>query len=412
MRPVVIASAARTPIGSFNGALKGIPATMLGSLVLAEAVKRAGLEAGQVDEVIMGNVVSAGLGQAPARQATLGAGLPESVGALTINKVCGSGLMAVVLAARAIAQGDAEVVVAGGMESMSRAPYLLTQARDGYRMGHGKLLDAMIHDGLWDPYHDFHMGMCGELCAASCQVGRDSQDEYAIQSYQRALKAQREGKFAAEILPVEVGTTRGGRGVFEEDEDPRRFDPEKLKRLSPSFQPDGTITAGNAPSVNDGAAALTVMSLERAEVLEVRPMARIVGYAMAAVAPEWFTIAPAEAIRKLLKKTGLELKDFDLFEINEAFAVVALAAIQRLGLDRERVNVKGGAVALGHPIGASGARILTTLLHAMQDRGATLGLAAICLGGGEAVAMAVERLYSASPASWPPSGPSRHPEQA
>ena len=250
-------------------------------------------------------------------------------------------------------------------------------------------------------------------CAASCapRVAR-SAAEYAIQSYQRALKAQSEGKFAAEILPVEVGTTRGGRGVFEEDEDPRRFDPEKLKRLSPSFQPDGTITAGNAPSVNDGAAALTVMSLERAEVLEVRPMARIVGYAMAAVAPEWFTIAPAEAIRKLLKKTGLELKDFDLFEINEAFAVVALAAIQRLGLDRERVNVNGGAVALGHPIGASGARILTTLLYAMQDSGATLGLAAICLGGGEAVAMAVERLYSASPASWPPSGPPRFPDRA
>ena len=412
MRQVVIASAARTPIGSFNGALKGVPATKLGSLVVAEAVKRAGLEAGQVDEVIMGNVVSAGLGQAPARQAALGAGLPESVGALTINKVCGSGLMAVVLAARAIAQGDAEVVVAGGMESMSRAPYLLTQAREGYRMGHGKLLDAMIHDGLWDPYHDFHMGMCGELCAATCQIGRESQDEYAIQSYQRALKAQREGKFAAEIVPVQVATARGERGVFEEDEDPRRFDPEKLKRLPPSFQPDGTITAGNAPSVNDGAAALTVMSLERAEILELRPMARIVGYAMAAVAPEWFTLAPAEAIRKLLKKTGLELKDFDLFEINEAFAVVALAAIQRLGLDRERVNVNGGAVALGHPIGASGARILTTLLYAMQDRGATRGLAAICLGGGEAVAMAVERLYSASPASWPPSVPPRLPDRA
>ena len=412
MRQVVIASAARTPIGSFNGALKGIPATKLGGLVVAEAVKRAGLEPGQVDEVIMGNVLSAGLGQAPARQAALGAGLPESVGALTINKVCGSGLMAVVLAARAIAQGDAEVVVAGGMENMSRAPYLLTQARDGYRMGHGKLLDAMIHDGLWDPYHDFHMGMCGELCAASCQIGRESQDEFAIQSYQRALRAQREGKFSAEIVPVQVATARGERGVFEEDEDPRRFDPEKLKRLRPSFQPDGTITAGNAPSVNDGAAALTVMSLERAEILDLRPMARIVGYATAAVAPEWFTLAPAEAIRKLLKKTGLELKDFDLFEINEAFAVVALAAIQRLGLDRERVNVNGGAVALGHPIGASGARILTTLLYAMQDRGATRGLAAICLGGGEAVAMAVERLYSASPASWPPSGPPRLPDRA
>lgn len=391
MREVVIVSAARTPIGSFNGALKGIPATKLGSLVVAEAVKRAGLEPGQVDEVIMGNVVSAGLGQAPARQAALGAGLPDSVGALTINKVCGSGLTTVVLAARAIALGDAEVVVAGGMESMSRAPYLLNQARDGYRMGHAKLIDAMIHDGLWDPYHDFHMGMCGELCAAGYQIGRDAQDDYAIQSYQRALKAQREGKLKAEIVPVEIAAKKGEIGVFEEDEDPKRFDPEKLKRLQPTFKPDGTITPGNAPSVNDGAAALTVMSLERAETLDLIPMAQIVGSATAALAPEWFTIAPAEAIRKVLKKTGLELHDIALFEINEAFAVVALAAIQRLGLDRERVNINGGAVALGHPIGASGARILTTLLYAMQDQGAKRGLAAICLGGGEAVAMVVEQ---------------------
>ena len=391
MREVVIVSAVRTPIGSFNGALKGIPATKLGSLVVAEAVKRAGLEPGQVDEVIMGNVVSAGLGQAPARQAALGAGLPDSVGALTINKVCGSGLMAVVLAARAIALRDADVVVAGGMESMSRAPYLLAHAREGYRMGHATVLDAMIHDGLWDPYHDFHMGMGGELCAAGYQIGREAQDDYAIQSYQRALKAQREGKFQAEIVPVEVAVKKGEIGLFEEDEDPKRFDLGKLKRLPPTFKPDGTITPGNAPSVNDGAAALTVMSLERAEALDLQPMARIVGSATAALAPEWFTIAPAEAIRKVLKKTGLDLNDIALFEINEAFAVVALAAIQRLGLDRERVNIHGGAVALGHPIGASGARILTTLLYAMQDQGAKRGLAAICLGGGEAVAMVVEQ---------------------
>lgn len=388
---VVIVSAGRTPIGSFNGALKAMPATKLGSLVVAEAVKRAGLEPGQVDEVIMGNVLSAGLGQAPARQATLGAGLPDSVSALTINKVCGSGLMAVVLATRAIVLGDAEVVVAGGMESMSGAPYLLHQARHGYRMGHATLIDAMVHDGLWDPYHGFHMGMCGELCAAEYRIGRDAQDEYAIQSYERALTAQREGKFKAEIVSVEVAARKGKISLFEEDEDPKQFDPEKLKALRPTFKTDGTITPGNAPSVNDGAAALTVMSRERAEALHLTPMARIAGYATAALAPEWFTIAPAEAIRKLMKRTGLDLNDIDLFEINEAFAVVALAAIQGLGLDSERVNVNGGAVALGHPIGASGARILTTLLYAMQDRGAQRGLAAICLGGGEAVAMIVER---------------------
>ncbi|MCI0484067.1 MAG: acetyl-CoA C-acetyltransferase [candidate division NC10 bacterium] len=391
MRKVVIVSAARTPIGSFNGALKAIPATKLGSLVITDAVKRAGLEPGQVDEVIMGNVISAGLGQAPARQAALGAGLPDSVGALTINKVCGSGLMAVVLAARAIALGDADVVVAGGMESMSGAPYLLSHAREGYRMGHANLIDAMVHDGLWDPYHDFHMGMCGELCAAEYQIDRDAQDDYAIQSFERALTAQRVGKFKAEIVPVEVGSKQGERRVIEEDEDLKRFDPKKLRRLQPAFKSEGTITPGNAPSVNDGAAALTVMSLDHAKVLGVTPMARIVGYATAALAPEWFTIAPAEAIQMVLKKTGLNVNEIDLFEINEAFAVVALAAIQRLGLDPERVNVNGGAVALGHPIGASGARILTTLLYAMQDRGANRGLAVICLGGGEAVAVVVEQ---------------------
>lgn len=391
MREVVIVSAARTPIGSFNGALKAIPATKLGSLVVAEAVKRAGIEPGHVDEVIMGNVLSAGLGQAPARQATLGAGLPDFVRALTINKVCGSGLMAVVLATRAIALGDAEVVVAGGMESMSGAPYLLPHAREGYRMGHARLIDAMIHDGLWDPYHEFHMGMCGELCAAEYEIGRVAQDGYAIQSYERALKGQREGKFKAEIVPVEVVAKKAEIGLFEEDEDPKWFDAERLKTLQPTFRPDGTITPGNAPSVNDGAAALTVVSLERAEALHLTPMARILGYATAALAPEWFAVAPAEAIRKVMKRTGLDLNDIDLFEINEAFAVVALAAIQSLGLNREQVNINGGAVALGHPIGASGARILTTLLYAMHDRGAKRGLAAICLGGGEAVAMVVER---------------------
>ncbi|MBI3989605.1 MAG: thiolase family protein [candidate division NC10 bacterium] len=391
MREVVIVSAARTPIGSFQGSLSSLPATKLGSVAIAEAVRRASLEPGQVDEVIMGCVLSAGLGQAPARQAALGAGLPVSVGALTINKVCGSGLKAVMLATQAIQTGDTEIVVAGGMESMSQAPYLLDRARPGYRLGGGRLIDAMIHDGLWDPYHQFHMGMCGELCAETYQISREAQDAFAMRSYQRALKAQQEGCLKAEIVPVEVFGRNAEPVLVEEDEEPKRADLNRLPSLRPAFKEGGTITAGNAPSVNDGAAALVLMSEQKARVLGLQPLARIVGQATASLAPEWFTIAPADAIKKVLQKTGLTLQEIDLFEINEAFAVVALAVMRLLDLEEERVNIHGGAVALGHPIGCSGAKILTTLLFAMAEKGARRGLASLCLGGGEAVAVIVER---------------------
>jgi len=391
MREVVIVSAARTPIGSFQGALSSLPATKLGSAAIAEAVRRASLDPAQVDEVIMGNVLSAGLGQAPARQAALGAGLPASVGALTINKVCGSGLKAVMLGAQAIQTGEAEIVVAGGMESMSQAPYLLDRARSGYRLGGGRLIDAMIHDGLWDPYHQMHMGMCGELCAETYRISREVQDAFAMRSYQRALKAQAEGCFRGEIAPVTVPGKRGEPVLVDEDEEPKRADLSRLSTLRPAFKEEGTITAGNAPSLNDGAAALVLMSEQKAKALGVQPLARIVGQATASLAPEWFTIAPVDAVKKLLKKTGLTCEEIDLFEINEAFAVVALVVMQLLGLDEERVNIHGGAIALGHPIGCSGARILTTLLYAMAERGARRGVASLCLGGGEAVAVVVER---------------------
>jgi len=391
MEDVVILSAARTPIGSFNGALASLPAPKLGSIAIAEALRRAGIGSEEVDEVIMGNVLPHGMGQAPARQAALGAGLPYSVAALTINKVCGSGLKAVMLASQGIMTGEVELVVAGGMESMSQAPYLLHKARTGYRLGHGELIDSIIKDGLWDPYNDFHMGMCGEICAEKYRISREAQDEYAILSYTRSLGSQREGRFKEEIVPVEV-VQRKETVLVIEDEEPKRGDLEKLPKLKPAFKKDGTITPGNAPSVNDGAAALVVTSGSKAKALGKEPIARIIGQATAGLAPEWFTIAPAEAIQKVLKKTGLTLADIDLFEINEAFSVVALAVMQILGLDRERVNVNGGAVSLGHPIGCSGARILTTLIYAMKNRGARRGLAAICLGGGEAVAMVVEQV--------------------
>lgn len=390
MEEVVILSAARTPIGSFNGALASLPAPKLGSIAIAEALRRAGIGPEEVDEVIMGNVLPHGMGQAPARQAALGAGLPHSVAALTINKVCGSGLKAVMLATQGILTGEAEIGVAGGMESMSQAPYLLDKARTGYRLGHGELIDSIIKDGLWDPYNDFHMGMCGEICAEKYRISREAQDEYAILSYTRSLESQKEGRFQGEIIPVEIPQKKGEPIVVSEDEEPKRGDLEKLPKLKPVFKKDGTITPGNAPSVNDGAAALVVTSRSKAEALGKKPIARILGQATAGLAPEWFTIAPAEAIQKVLKKTGLTLADINLFEINEAFSVVALAVMQILGLERERVNVNGGAVSLGHPIGCSGARILTTLVYAMKNRGLRRGLAAICLGGGEAVAMVVE----------------------
>jgi len=391
LQNVVIASACRTPIGSFGGALSPLPATQLGSIVIEEAIRRVGIDKGDVDEVIMGNVLSAGLGQAPARQAALGAGLPNSVECTTINKVCASGLKSVMLAAQAIMVGDAEVIVAGGMESMSNAPYLLEKARTGYRLGHGQLIDSMIKDGLWDVYNDFHMGNAAELCAREYNITREAQDEYAVMSYKRALEAQEKGYFKEEIVPVEIPQKKGEPITVDEDEEPKRVKFEKIPTLRPAFQKDGTVTAANASSINDGAAALVVMSEEKAKELGITPMARIIGQASAAKAPEWFTTAPADVIKKVLGKTGLAKDDIDLFEINEAFAVVSLVVNRLLELNPEKVNIHGGAVALGHPIGASGARILTTLLYAMKRRDAKRGLAALCIGGGEASAIVVER---------------------
>ncbi|HXH08275.1 MAG TPA: acetyl-CoA C-acetyltransferase [Alphaproteobacteria bacterium] len=392
MREAVIVSAVRTPIGSFNGVLSSIPAPKLGALAIAEAVRRASIATDAVQEVIMGNILSAGLGQAPARQAALYAGLPDSVEALTINKMCGSGLKAVMLAAQAIQCGDADVIVAGGMENMSQAPYLLDKARTGYRLGHGQILDSLLRDGLIDAYKDCHMGECAELCAETYQLTREELDGYAMRSYQRALKAQREGLFKEETLPVQVPQGRREPLLVEHDEEPGRVNFDKLPQLAPAFKKDGKVTAGNASSINDGAAAVVVMGRDVAEKLGVQPMARIVAQSAHGQKPEWFTTAPAGAIRKVLAKAGLSLGDIDLFEINEAFAAVSLAINRELSLDEGRVNVNGGAVALGHPVGASGARILTTLLYAMRARDARRGVASLCLGGGEAVAMVVETL--------------------
>lgn len=387
----VIVSAVRTPLGSFNGVFSAVPATKLGSLAIAEALTRIGLPGDRVDEVSMGCVLAAGLGQAPARQAAIGAGLPVSVGATTVNKVCGSSLMTVIMAARAIGLGDARTVVAGGMESMTRAPYLLEKARQGYRLGHAELLDSLVKDGLWDVYNNFHMGNGGELCAAKYRLSRAELDDFALESYRRAREAIASGAFKREIVPVEVPQRKGGALVVSEDEEPGRADLGKLRGLKPVFQPDGVLTVGNSPSCNDGAAALVLMAEEEARALGLAPMGRIAGYAGAAVAPEWFTIAPVEAIRRLLKQTGLSIGDIDLFEINEAFSSVSLAVQRELGLDPARVNVNGGAVALGHPIGATGARILTTLLYALETRGGGRGIASLCIGGGEALAVLVER---------------------
>ena len=387
----VIVSAARTPMGSFNGSYSSIPATTLGSLAIAEAVKRIQLPGDRIDEALMGCVLSAGLGQAPARQAAIGAGLPHSVGAVTVNKVCGSSLQAVMMATRAIALGEAKVMVAGGMENMTRAPYLLEKARQGYRLGHGELTDSVIKDGLWDVYNQFHMGNAGELCAAKYRLSRQEVDDFALESYSRARDAIARGAFKKEIVPVEVPQKKGAPALISDDEEPNRVDLSKLRQLKPVFQDDGVLTVGNSPSCNDGAAALVVMAEEEAVRLGLAPMARIVSYAGAALAPEWFTIAPVDAIRRLLKQTGLSVNDIDLFEINEAFSAVSLAINRELGLDPKKVNVKGGAVALGHPIGATGARILTTLLYAMEERDLRRGLAALCIGGGEALALMVER---------------------
>ena len=386
---VYLAGAVRTPIGAFCGAFDGTPAPVLASAAISASIARSSVPKDQVNEVIMGNVVSAGLGQNVARQAAIGAGLAPEVGAMTVNKVCGSGLKSVMLAAQAIKCGDASIIVAGGTENMSRAPYLLERAREGYRMGNGELVDSMIRDGLWDVYNNIHMGTCGDRCAEKYSFTRQQQDDYAVTSFKRALDAARTGSFAKEIEPF---TIKSGREtvVISEDETPKRFNEEKLRKLKPAFGPNGTVTAGNASSINDGAAALVVVSSEKAASLGLKPQAKILGYSTFSHQPEWFTTAPIGAINKLMQMLGLDVSKVDLFEINEAFAVVPMAAMKELGIPHEKVNVHGGAVALGRPIGASGARTLVTLIHAMQARNAKRGINSLCIGGGEAVAMAVE----------------------
>jgi acetyl-CoA C-acetyltransferase len=394
-RDVVIVGACRSAIGALGGALNSLSAPQMGSIVVKEALIRAGVAADQVDEVIMGNVLAAGLGQAPARQAALYAGLPQSVECLTINKMCGSGLKSVMLASQAIQLGDAEVIVAGGMESMTNAPYLLDKARSGYRLGHGKLLDSMIIDGLWDVYNDFHMGNAAEICARDCNISREMQDEYAVMSYTRAQTAQKEGWFKKEIVPIDLnaGSKKATEpNWYDTDEEPSRVKFDKIPVIKPVFDKQGTVTAANASTINDGAAALVLSSYKTSSTLGLHPIARVVAQASFAKAPEWFTTAPADVIGKILKKAGMQKEDIGLFEVNEAFAVVSLVVNKLAGLDPQKVNVHGGAVALGHPIGASGARVLVTLLYAMEQRNVQYGLAALCIGGGEASAVIVERL--------------------
>lgn len=391
---VVIVSAVRTPIGKFQGSLSDLSAPQLGSIVVREAVKRAGIDPQTVDECIMGNVVTAGLGQNPARQAALGGGLSSSVAAMTINKVCGSGLKAVALGEQAIQTGNSEIVVAGGMESMTNAPYLLPQARKGYRLGDSKIVDSMVHDGLWDKYNDYHMGNTGENVAEKYGITREEQDEYAFNSHRKALAAIKECRFKDQIVPVELPTKKKGAApeLFTKDESPREDTTvEVLRGLKPAFKKDGTVTAGNAPGVNDGASALVLMSAGKAKELGLKPLARIVAQAASGIDPAWVMMAPVDTVRKLWKKTGWKNEDVDLYEINEAFSVAAIGVTRELGLDLNKVNVNGGAVALGHPIGASGARILTTLLYEMIRRDVHKGIAALCLGGGNAVGLAIER---------------------
>jgi acetyl-CoA C-acetyltransferase len=390
-RQAVIVSAVRTPIGAFSGALSSLSAPQLGAVAIRAALERAKVDGADVDEVLMGNVLGAAIGQAPARQASKAAGVPDSVGCVTVNKVCGSGLRTVMDAATSIRVGDASIVVAGGMESMSNAPFYLKKARSGYRMGHGELLDGMIFDGLWDPYSDFHMGNAGDLCARERKIDRERQDAFAAESYRRAQAAVKEGVFEAEVVPVEIPQRKGDPITVAQDEEPGRGKIDKLGKLRPAFAKEGTVTAGNASSINDGAAAVIVMSEEEANKRGLKPMAKIVGYAGFAQAPEWFTTAPAGAIKRLLEKTGKKVDDVDLWEINEAFSVVTLVTQDDIGIPGDRVNIRGGAVSLGHPIGCSGTRVLVTLLHALEQTGKKRGVATLCIGGGEAVAMMVER---------------------
>ena len=385
----VILSAKRTPIGAYLGSLSNFSAPQLGAVAIKSAVEQSGINIEEINEVIMGNVLSAGIGQAPARQASVYAGLPLSVECMTINKVCGSGLKSVMLADQAIKCNDAETIIAGGMESMTNAPYLLFNARTGYRMGNGELIDSMIHDGLWDCYKQIHMGMAGELCASEFNISREEQDEYAIMSYKRALEAQEKGWFKDEILPVVI-EDRKGNIIVDADEEPPKVKFDKVATLKPVFKKDGTVTAANASSIDDGAAAVVVTSDENAKSKGLRPLARIIAHCSFAQEPDWFTTAPAEAIPKVLKKAGMKLEDIDLFEVNEAFSVVPIITAKKLGIGYDKMNIHGGAVSLGHPIGASGARILTTLIYALKKTGGKYGIASLCIGGGEANAMIIE----------------------
>jgi acetyl-CoA C-acetyltransferase len=391
---VVIISGCRTAVGKFQGSLSEFSAPQLGAIVVREAVKRAGVDPAKVDECIMGNVVSAGLGQNPARQAAIFGGLSPATGAMTINKVCGSGLKAVALAAQAVQTGNSSIVVAGGMESMTNAPYLLPQARKGYRLGNAQIVDSMVHDGLWDIYNDYHMGITGENVAEKYGIKREEQDEFALNSHRKALSAIKECRFKSQVVPVEIPAKKKGAPptIFDKDESPREDTTiEVLRSLKPAFKKDGTVTAGNAPGVNDGAAAVVVTSASRAKELGTQPMVRIVAQATSGIDPAWVMMAPVDAVRKIWQKTGWKNEDVDLYELNEAFSVQALGVMRELGLDPNKVNVNGGAVAIGHPIGASGARVLVTLIYEMIRRNSKRGIAALCLGGGNAVAMAVER---------------------
>jgi len=393
MKEVIIASACRTPVAAFQGAFASLSALDLGVVVINEAIARAGLSKAEVDEVIMGNVLPAGLGQNPARQAMLRAGLPPDGGAITVNKVCGSGLKAVMLAAQAVACGDAQVVVAGGMESMTNAPYLLLKARGGYRMGDGKAVDSMVHDGLWDHLNDFHMGMSAELCAEKYGVTRADQDQFSLESYAKSYKAQEEGRFKAQIVPVPVPQKKGDPKLVERDEGIRQTSPEVLARLRPVFKKDGgTVTAGNASSLNDGAAAVVVMSADKARQMGITPLVKIGAQGSAGIDPKYVLVAPINSIPKVCAKQGLKPRDIELMEVNEAFAASSVAVQRVLDLDPAKVNVYGGALSIGHPIGGSGARVLTTLIYAMKDRGAALGMASLCLGGGEAVSLILENV--------------------
>jgi acetyl-CoA C-acetyltransferase len=391
MKEVYIVSATRTPIGSFGGSLASLSATQLGALVIKSAVEKSGLKPDQIQEVYMGNVMSANLGQAPATQAAIFAGLPY-LPATTVNKVCASGMKALMLAAQSIALGQNDIVIAGGMESMSNVPYYLDKARNGYRLGNGQIIDGLVKDGLWDVYNDYHMGSAAELCATECNITREEQDAFAIESYHRAQKAQAEGKFKDEITPVELKDKKGDATLFTDDEEPKAVKFDKIPMLKPVFKKDGTVTAANASTLNDGAAALVLMSKEKADEFGIKPLARIISYSDAQQAPEWFTTAPSKAIPLALHRAGLSSDQIDYFEINEAFSVVSIANNQNLNLDPAKVNVNGGAVSMGHPLGASGARIIVTLLHVLQQNGGKFGAAGICNGGGGASAMVIENL--------------------